>query len=158
MRTAQVSVLALMLTFAQAKDAHAYADLCSSIPGECEYTGPTAPVLAANVCWSRTTSTARLMTGATCPSGSFAYFLKYGVVDPFTSIVTGFVPLNDACDVGLCAPSYLAPANTWPGVMCCIEGVCWPGDGSHCEGELLFCSNGVSNEDGTVECFDEQNV
>jgi hypothetical protein len=159
MRT-QVSVLALVLVLGLAfsQDAHAYADLCSSVPGECEYTGPSAPVLAANVCWSRTTSTTRLMTGATCPSGSFAFFVKYGVVDPFTGIVTGFVPLNDACDMGYCSPSFDAPPTTWPGVMCCNEGVCWPDDGGHCEGELMFCDNGVSNEDGTVECFDDQNV
>jgi hypothetical protein len=158
MRT-QVSVLALVLGLAFSQDAHAYADLCSSVPGECEYASLSAPVLAANVCWSRTTSTARLMTGATCPTGSFAFFVKYGVVDPLSQVVTGFVPLEDACSrPGLCQPSYLAPPTTWAAAMCCVDGTCWPADGLSCSGELLLCSNGVTNEDGTVTCFDDTDV
>ncbi|MFV8754114.1 hypothetical protein ACNOYE_26510 [Nannocystaceae bacterium ST9] len=151
---------AVVLGLAGATQAHAanYRDLCSAVPGECEYTGPDAPVLAVDVCWSRSTSTSRLMTGATCPSGSYPYFVKYGIVDPLSLSVTGFVPLDDACSrSGLCKPSYLAPPTTWDAVMCCIEGVCWPDTGP-CAGELLFCSNGVTNEDGTVECFDDQEV
>jgi hypothetical protein len=157
----KISVLALMLAFglASSQVAHAttYREYCSSIPGECEFTGPTnAPVLAVNVCWSRSTSTARLMTGATCPTGSYPFFVKYGVVDPLTQIVTGLVPLDDACTrPGLCQPSYLAPPTTWSDGMCCIGDTCWPANGVDCEGELLFCANGVTNEDGTVECFDD---
>jgi hypothetical protein len=139
-------------------DAHAFNDLCSNAPAACEYTGPNPPVLAANVCWSRTLSTARLMTGSTCPSGSWPYSVKYGVVAP-TGIVTGFVPLDDACDrPGLCSPGYLAPPSTWSDAICCADGVCWPNEGGTCEGDFLFCHNGVTNEDGTVECFDDQDV
>lgn len=143
---------------------HAHAttfnDLCSSVPSACEYTGPTAPVLALNVCWSRTTTTARLMTGATCATGSWPYSVKYGVVDPLTGIVTGFVPLDDACSrPGLCSPGYLAPPSTWSAPMCCVDGVCWPWvGGTACAGEILACNEGVTNEDGTVECFDDENV
>lgn len=158
---ASVLVLTLVLGLVSSQDAHAYSDLCNSVPGECEYTGPTAPVLAANVCWSRSTSTTRLMTGATCPTGSYPFFLKYGIVDPLTQIVTGFVPLDDACSrPGICTPGSFAPDSTWTAAaMCCIDGVCWPAtDGFNCAGELLFCSNGVTNEDGTVECFDDENV
>jgi len=141
-------------------DAHAtnYRDLCASVPSACEYTGPGAPVLAAAVCWSRSTSTATLMDGATCPTGSWPYAVKYGVVDPLSWVVMAYVPLDDACSrPGLCQPGYLAPTTTWGAAMCCIEGTCWPANGTnYCEGgELLFCSYGVSNDDGTVTCLEE---
>ncbi len=142
------------------QDAHAtnYRDLCSSVPSACEYSGPSAPVLAVDVCWSRATSTSTLMTGATCPTGSWPYAVKYGLVDPLSLVVTGFVPLEDACSrPGLCSPGYLAPVGTWSEAMCCIDGNCWPHHTiGGCEGELFYCSNGATNDDGTVECFDEQ--
>lgn len=155
-------VITLALGLAASHDAHAttYKDLCTSVPSACEYMGPDAPVLVANVCWSRTTATTRLMTGATCPTGSWPYSVKYGVVDPLTGIVTGIVPLEDACSVpGLCSPGYLAPPNTWAEPICCVGGVCspWVG-GTPCDGEILFCHEGVTNEDGTVECFDDTDV
>ncbi len=157
MRMLPALVVALVLGLAGV-DAHATQDLCSSVPTACEYTGPTAPVLAVNVCWFRSTSTTKLMTGATCPTGSASYFVKYGLVDPLSQVVTGFVPLQDACTVpGLCSAGYLAPPTTQEAPMCCAGDVCWPHvGGTPCEGELLYCSNGVTNEDGTVECFDEQ--
>ncbi len=153
--------LGIALALVGSQDAHAtiYRDLCTSVPTECEYTGPDAPVLAENVCWSRSTSTATLMTGATCPTGSWPYAVKYGVVDPLSGIVTSFVPLDNACSrPGLCQPGNLAPPNTTTGAMCCVEGICWPLAGTNgCEGgELLLCLNGVSNDDGTVTCFDEE--
>ena len=133
-----------------------YRDLCSSVPSACEYTGPDAPVLAAVVCWERSTSTARLMTGASCPTGSWPYFAKYGVVDPFTLQVNAYQPLDDACSrPGLCQPSIQAPTTTTTGVICCFGGTCYPAYDDQCYGgELLFCLNGVSNEDGTVTCFE----
>ncbi|MFV8754942.1 hypothetical protein ACNOYE_30710 [Nannocystaceae bacterium ST9] len=154
-----VLTIALGLTGSWNAHATTYRDLCSSVPGECEYTGPDAPVLGVNVCWSRSTSTSTLMTGATCPTGGWPYTVKYGLVDPLSGVVTGFVPLDDACSrPGLCSPGYLAPPNTWTSAaMCCIDGVCWPWEFvGGCAGEVLFCANGASNEDGTVECFDEQ--
>ncbi len=151
-------VVALGLASSNEAQATPYRDLCSSVPSECEFTGPLTPGLAVAVCWSRSTSTSRLLTGATCPSGSYPYAVKHGVVDPLTLIVTAFVPLDDACSrPGLCESGSLAPPTTWGAVMCCIEGTCWPDDDS-CDGELLFCSNGVTNDDGTVECFDDQDV
>ncbi|MFV8755754.1 hypothetical protein ACNOYE_34820 [Nannocystaceae bacterium ST9] len=164
MRKSPAFTLAFVLALGLgSQDAHAttYRDLCTSVPSECEYTGPDAPVLAVNVCWSRVTSTSTLMTGATCPTGSWPYSVKYGLVDPLSLVVTGFVPLEDACTrPGLCSPGYLAPPNTWTAAaMCCIDGVCWPQVGlGGCDGEILICFEGVSNEDGTVECFDETEV
>lgn len=155
------SSLALVLVVAGMLDspsasATTYRDLCGSVPSACEYTGPDAPVLAAVVCWSRTSLTTRLMTGATCPTGSWPYFAKYGQVDPLTLLVHAYVPLDDACSVpGLCQPAIQAPATTVGDVICCLNGSCWPAEGDECYGgELFFCFNGVTNEDGTVTCFE----
>ncbi|MFV8750887.1 hypothetical protein ACNOYE_10095 [Nannocystaceae bacterium ST9] len=152
-------VTAIGLVGPSSADATNYRDLCSSVPGACVYTGPDAPVLAALVCWSRSSSTSTLMTGAACPTGSWAYFAKYGVVEPLTLHVTAFVPLDDACSrPGLCLPGSFAPPNTTSAPMCCHDGDCWPMDEVNlCGGdEVLFCSNGVSNDDGTITCFDEE--
>ncbi len=133
-----------------------YRDLCGSVPSACEYTGPEAPLLEAVVCWSRSTSTTRLRTGESCPTGAWPYLVKYGFVDPLTLDVTGYLPLDDACSrPGLCQPGILAPNTTTIDVICCLYGSCWPAEGDFCYGgELLFCLDGVSNEDGTVTCFE----
>jgi len=161
MRNQPAFILAVVVTIGlvSSQDAHAttYRDLCSAVPGACEFTGPDAPVLVANVCWSMSTSTATLMTGATCPTGSWAYSVKYGVVDPFSLIVAAFVPLDDACSrPGLCQPGSFAPPNTvLAGVICCFGDICYPAGGDQCYGgALFFCSDGVSNDDGTVTCFE----
>lgn len=134
-----------------------YRDLCGSVPSACEYTGPDAPLLAAAVCWERSTSTARLMTGGACPTGSWPYFAKHGVVEPLTLTVAAFQPLDDACArPGLCQPAIMAPSTTTGGVICCFGDVCYPAEGEDCYGgELFFCFDGVSNEDGTVTCFEQ---
>jgi hypothetical protein len=150
------ALMALLTTDADA----AYRDFCASVPSACVYTGPEAPVLASVVCWSRTTSTATILSGAECPADSYAYFVKYGDVEPLTGQVQAYVPLDDACSrPGLCQPWDLAPVNTTSAAMCCVDGVCTPQVGfTPCAGEVLMCSNGVTNEDGTVECFDDQDA
>jgi hypothetical protein len=156
------SALAALLSFTVGLLAHQTAraehrDFCGSVPSECEYTGPWAPVLAANVCWSRTTSTATLMTGATCPTGSWPYFVKYGLVDALSLHVSAFIPLDDACSrPNICQPGALAPPNTTEEPICC-PGDCWPAESAQCAGqELYMCVYGASNDDGTVTCFDDE--
>jgi hypothetical protein len=151
-------VLAAGLVGSSSAQATNYRDFCGSVPRACVFTGPDAPVLAAVVCWSSTTSDATLMTGATCPTGRWPYFAKYGLVDPLSLQVTAFVPLDDACSrPGLCQPANFKPANTTNAPICCygIGGDdCWPLDDDLCpNGEILYCMDGVSNEDGTVTCF-----
>ena len=152
-----VLVLVVAAGLIGSPDVHAtnYRDLCGAVPSACSYTGPDAPVLAAAVCWNGSTSTARLMTGASCPTGSWPYFVKYGVVDPMLAIVTAYVPLDDACSrPGLCQPGILAPSTTTVAPICCFGGTCYPDDGDCYGGELLLCAYGASNEDGTVTCFE----
>ncbi len=154
---ANIIIIASALTVLLNTDAEAsYRDFCASVPSACVFTGPWAPVLAAEVCWSRTSGIATLRGSQNCPTGTWPYSVKYGDVDPLTSIVTAYVPLDDACShPGICQPAEFAPANTTSAPMCCIGGTCYPYNGQ-CDGEVLLCDNGVTNEDGTVTCFDDE--
>jgi hypothetical protein len=61
------------------------------------------------------------------------------------------------CEVFPCAPGIQAQPLAMG--MCCNQGICWHHTlGSNdCElGDLFWCSNGVSNPDGTVTCLDDE--
>lgn len=132
-----------------------YRDLCMSVPFMCEYTGPDAPLLQANVCYGSAIGV-RLMTGS-CPSGSWPYYVEHGeVVDPITNQVAAYVSLYDACTkANLCVAGPPPPgAEAFP--MCCKKNAqggetCY--DGGGCGGTMWWCNDGVCNEDGTVTCF-----
>jgi hypothetical protein len=149
--------LALALALQPGDVVAQYRYLCTSIPSACTYTGPDAPALKENVCYGSTTGI-RLMSGSSCPSGSWPYFVEYGeVVDPLTNQVAAYIPLDDACaQPGLCVAGPPPPgAQEFP--MCCT-GNTSGGDqtcvnGTSCGGTLWFCFDGVCNEDGTVTCF-----
>ncbi len=102
------------------------------------------------------------MSGGSCPDGSWPYYVEAGeVVDPITNEVAAYIPLDDACDQpGLCVEGPPPPgAQEFP--MCCTgiasgEETCV--SGASCGGQLYFCIDGVSNEDGTVTCFDQIEV
>jgi hypothetical protein len=140
-------------------DATASRPLCASVPAACEYTGPDAPTFDGEVCWSRETGTHAKGT-APCPSGQWPYYLDYGeVVDPITNEVAGYIPLDWACShQGLCTPGY-APPGSGPQeqVLCCEWGVCVPAILVPCNNDysiMVMCFDGVTNMDGTVECFE----
>lgn len=139
-----------------------YRHLCMSIPSVCTYTGPNAPTLAADVCFGSAIGIRLKGTGA-CPSGSWPYYLDYGeVVNPITNQVAAYIPLNDACDQpGLCVEGP-PPAGAQEHAMCCTGNSSGEGqtcvNGASCGGTLWFCFDGVSNEDGTVTCFDAVEV
>lgn len=134
-----------------------YRELCTSVPSMCDYAGPNAPLLQANVCFGSAIGV-RLMSG-TCPSGSWAYFVKYGeVVDPITNRVAAYMPLDDACSKpGLCVDGP-PPAGAQEYPMCCTgtggNEVC--SDNMLCGGTLWWCLDGVCNEDGTITCFERE--
>ena len=97
--------------------------------------------------------------GSSCPTGTWAYFLRFGeVTDPTTNSVAAYIPLDNACDnPGLCVDGP-PPIGAEPYAMCCT-GNTSGGDstcvhGISCGGTLWFCYDGVSNMDGTVTCFD----
>ena len=89
-----------------------------------------------------------------CSTGRKAYYCELGEVWA-SGEVSCYFEVPDYCDVFPCAPGF----QTWPQAagMCCNEGVCWNSDGSSndCEmDDIYWCNDGVSNQDGTVTCFD----
>jgi hypothetical protein len=73
-----------------------------------------------------------------------------------TGEVSCYFEVPDYCDVFPCAPGFQPQPVSIS--MCCNAGVCWTlyGDANDCElGDIYFCHDGVTNEDGTVTCFDE---
>jgi len=150
-------VLFAMLLAPPEADATTYRDLCTSVPEACEYTGPDAPALAAEVCHG---SAGTWLRGESCPAGTWPYFVRYGeVVDPTTNWVVPYIPLDDACDSpGLCVDGP-PPSDAQPYLMCCTgntsggDSTCV--DGSQCGGTIWYCFDGVSNDDGTITCFDQ---
>jgi hypothetical protein len=133
-----------------------YRQLCSSIPTACDYTGPDAPKLDVDVCYGSATG-ARLKTGA-CPTGTWAYHVTHGeVVDPASNEVAAYVPLDDRCSVPGACVDYIPHDDGWENVLCCLSAAeCYLG--GTCGGVLFWCSDGVSNEDGTVTCFNPEEV
>lgn len=146
--------LAPLLTFAGmliSADAFAqYRELCSSVPKACTYTGPEAPVLRANVCWNG--SSARLKTTSPCPSGSWPYYVGFGEIIDTQGTIAAYVPLDWACsNPGICVAGPV-PDGATEEPLCC-NGSCVP-LANGCDGAILLCENGVTNDDGTVTCFE----
>ncbi len=137
--------------------AEQYRDLCSSVPGACEHTGPNAPVLDADVCWSEG-GVLTLKGQAPCPSDAWPYHLGHGeLLDPLSQEIAAYSPLDWACDhPGLCVSGPVPPEATAQS-LCCEWGVCVPLVEAVCNSPAsvaVMCFNGVSNEDGSVTCYD----
>ncbi|EDM75936.1 hypothetical protein PPSIR1_25196 [Plesiocystis pacifica SIR-1] len=147
-------LVAFALFTAPASASAEYRDLCDSSK-VCEYTGPGAPVLDEDVCLDPT-GEVRLKGSTTCGAGSVPFHVRFGeVVDPVLQLVVAYVPLENACSVeGLCSPKSYDDGTSGgtEQTICCINGVCWPV--YDCGGTLLWCVDGVCNEDGTVTCFE----
>jgi hypothetical protein len=153
-----LAALALALLSPASVDAQ-YRELCTSVPSQCTHTGPDAPQLQANVCFGSTIGI-RLMSGGSCPSGSWPYYVSHGeVVDPITNQVAAYIPLDDACArPGICVQGP-PPAGAQEYPMCCTKGssgVETCSDDMLCGGTLWWCVDGVCNEDGTITCFEKE--
>lgn len=134
--------------------AHAeYRDLCDSTK-VCEYTGPNAPALGADVCLNAT-GQVRLKGSSPCALGSVPFHVRHGeVYDAVQQLVIAYTPLANACSQGVCEsmPDNVTLPLVNEEVICCEGAICWPG--LDCDGTLFWCEDGVSNEDGTVTCFE----
>lgn len=156
-RSLRIALPAAALLFLMPDDADAqYRYLCTSVPSACTYTGPDAPMLEANVCYGSAIGI-RLMSGGSCPTGSWPYYVEAGeLVDPTTNEVAAYIPLDDACSrPGLCVEGPPPPGAQEDAICCNADYVCTPAAGACGAGEIgYFCHDGVSNDDGTVTCFD----
>ena len=123
--------------------------------GGCEYAAWDAPVLDADVCWNG--SFAALKGTAPCLEGAYAYHVKHGeVLDPVTSLVVGYAPLINTCDVVDCKPKF-QPNPLGDGTACCdSEGNCYsPNENGLCTvGTITWCKEIEEHNNGTVTCFE----
>lgn len=141
--------------------ASGYRYLCTSTRRVCEYTGPDAPYLNADVCYGSASGVV-LKGIKPCPTGTWPYHVEHGeVVDPITNTVAAYVPLDDACSQpGLCIDGP-PPAGAQEHPMCCTSDsqgneTCY--DGASCGGTLWWCADGVCNDDGTITCFAKEEL
>jgi len=96
-----------------------------------------------------------------CTSG-MKFWCEYG--EQIGSAVVCYQDGPDACDQGYCngyddgSPVYIFESTSW--ICCNDEGDCTyvgeggmtPPAGASCAGSLTMCSQGSTNEDGTVNC------
>jgi hypothetical protein len=133
-------------------------DLCDIVyadtgrPIFCEAHRDGAPRWDAAVCCNDTGCEASVR--GSCLKDRKSYYCELGEVRA-DGKVSCYFEVPDYCDVFPCAPGF----QTWPQAnsMCCYEGVCWNifGDNLDCEvQDIYWCDDGVTNQDGTVTCFD----
>lgn len=157
-----ISILPFVLVLGYSFVAQAeYRDLCLSVPAACDWSGPNVPKFDADVCWS--SSTGLVAKGSLpCPSGSWPYHLGFGeVIDPVTGEVQAYAPLDEACSVpGLCLDGP-PPPGAQEHAICCEWGVCVDLDTVPCDSSTstaYICYDGVSNQDGTIDCFEGDEI
>lgn len=156
MRKPMLPLLALIMGATIQTSASAAPTLCESVPSYCEYVpAEDAPEYFGAVCYSTATDVAIVKATPKCPVGHAEMFLVHGeVVDPGNGVVAGYIPLANACGAGFCA-AFVPHDDPQESTICCENGgSCWPG--ANCGGVLYWCHDGVSNEDGTVTCFDAE--
>lgn len=141
--------------------ADANTELCDAVLSACEYSDQNAPLLEEDVCYERGgTPEVYLKGSGNCPAGTFEYFVKHGeVINATTDEVQAYVPLDDACDhPGTCTSGNPPIGSTTAAqALCCEFGDCVPLTEVLCNGPddiAVWCEDGVTNADGTVECFD----
>lgn len=136
-------------------------DLCditnpdTDTPILCEPHPDGAPVWDATVCCNDKDCVQPDALGA-CAGERQAYFCDRGELMT-DDTVSCYFEVPNYCDVYPCSPGY----GGWPqgNMMCCYEGICWNiWHGSNdCErSDIHWCNDGVTNNDGTVTCFDEE--
>ena len=122
----------------------------------CEWTGPDAPRLDANICCTIEDSTARCELANSrgyCGAGA-RLFCEYGAVDD-DGVVSCARAYPDACDEGLCVAGPAGEPEPYE-VLCCSPGGVCVGVTletiDDCVGSFVGCDHGIENTDGTVEC------
>jgi hypothetical protein len=121
------------------------------------------PVLDRDVCCSigTTVSCKFPTTVGRCTSG-MKFWCEYG--EQIGSAVVCYQDGPDACEQGFCGPDYdnggTIPLESTSWICCDEDGNCTyageggmtPPAGASCAGSFAICSQGSTNEDGTVNC------
>lgn len=132
----------------------AYTSFCDTYPSECEFEGPDAPVLQADVCWNG--SVLALKSG-NCPTGYSPYYVQYGEVD-VTGAVTAYISLPDACQMGYCTEPPDPVPETVEGDLCCYSstGTTWcVQDVLNCTMDIVWCKHHYTDSlTGLEICLD----
>jgi hypothetical protein len=127
----------------------------------CKWTGPDVPAWDANVCCKFVDDAAQCSptnTRGGCPTGTAKRYCEHGSLGA-NGRVTCYQPFPSMCDAGLCVEAPELPPDIQALTLaCCNAGACqWVYDDDDiwdCQGELLACDYGVTNADGTVQCWD----
>jgi hypothetical protein len=128
----------------------------------CKWTGPDAPVWNANVCCTFDANGAactKTNSRGSCSTGK-KHYCEHG--EAVAGGVICYQPFPSMCDAGLCidAPEIIPEAqmsSTYTACCMTIDGPCHLIEALavfDCEGEILACNYGMSNPDGSVECWD----
>ena len=128
----------------------------------CQWTGPGVPVLDREVCCVLDEDSAAC--GLPDATGGCSFGVKryctYGAITS-VGVVTCYQPFPDACRAGFCVERPEIPPPTMEsGLLCCNSGgACFSINHKQIEdceatGTLTWCSDGVTDQDGTVICFD----
>lgn len=140
-----------LLVGASDSQATNYRYLCTSVQGACDYTGPNAPVLRADVCYNAASGVSTLKGSGACTGGETPYYVEHGeIIDPLSSQVASYVALNDACDQGYCSAG--SPNGVEEALCCDGDGNCTQHVGGTCTGEIVFCADWTG-----TECSDGSN-
>lgn len=154
----------VLLTFGLASPAAASApDRCRELgpdgyPAYCDAIGERdAPFWGEAACCVE--SRCVELGAAGCPSGTQEYTCQYAEPDGQGNLTCLYlVPYY--CEENPCPSNnddldFAAPPQIQAHLICCYDGGCYDTQGGICGGAEYICFNGVSNEDGTVTCFDE---
>jgi hypothetical protein len=125
----------------------------------CQWTGPNVPVLDSDVCCVLDEDSAACTLPnryGRCSVGVKRY-CKYGQAS--SAGVVCYQPFQDACQAGFCVQMPEVPPPVQADLACCNGGGCVPiatQELDECEetGTITWCSDGVTNDDGTITCFD----
>jgi hypothetical protein len=126
----------------------------------CKWTEPDAPVWNANVCCTFDADGAactKTNSRGSCSTGK-KHYCEHG--EAVAGGVICYQPFPSMCDAGLCIepPPIIPEAQMSHYLACCAPGgsPCYlvePENVWNCQGSLLSCGYGMSNPDGSVECF-----
>jgi hypothetical protein len=158
------SLILTSLAFLTLGSGDASPDRCAQLGSDgyplfCSPAGPDAPWWGEEVCCDGANCSEPGTAG--CPENTRNYSCEYAELDAVGRITCLF-SVERYCDTHECeappasAPGYAPQPEAFP--MCCYEQGCYSPQGAGCGGIMYWCDDGVTNESGTVTCFDGGNT